>query len=577
MEARKSSNAAQNICVYFVMLGVVSDIFLHYKTSKQNNELKQIIDEIKEEQIADRQKWMGSNQEGKFKSPLVEQNEFISERKLRSRVRKHVEDKILPIIRALDNLREYVLNMNNVDTSHGCKNATLVCRKGERGRRGKPGAQGMKGETGRKGEQGHPGAEGKRGSTGANGQKGQKGDAGPAGKSLEKPKFVTKFPKVVAKKEATNLSLVCEANGNPEPEIRWEFEPQKTDSRYTYPGKGAFFLTDINENDQGVIRCVAKNILGSNMIETKLDVHTKPEVTLSAAKQKAIEGTPVEMECNATGNPVPKMSWKRSIGKIKGQQYLSKDGRNLKLRFQRPTAADSGEYACEAVNYVGKAIRTCYLDVVVSLRRDCSAYKNRRKSGLYTINPDRKQPFKVFCDMATDGGGWTVIQRRDDGSVDFYKTWMEYKNGFGNLDNEFWLGNDKIHRLTKGRNMEIRFDLEDVDGNKAYEIYDLFYIDGEDEKYKVHVGPHSGNAGDSFSYHNGMKFTTKDSDNDIGSGNCAVSFHGAWWYKGCHYSNLNGKYLNGPHKSYANGVNWYAFKGYYNSMKKTEMKVRPMK
>ena len=556
------------------MLGVVSEIFLHYKTSTQNNELKQIIDEIKAEQIADRQKWMGNSEKVKSKSLLVERNEYTSERKLRLRVRKNVEEKILPLMRALNTLRSFVLNLKNFETSNmdRCRNATLVCRKGERGRRGKPGPRGMKGEPGRKGEQGYAGPEGKRGLIGATGQKGQKGDAGPAGKSLEMPKFLTRFPKVVTKKESTNLSLVCEANGNPEPEIRWEFGTQKTDSRYTYPVKGAFFLTNINENDQGVIRCVAKNILGSNMIETKLNVHTKPEITLSAAQQKAVAGIPVELECNATGNPVPKISWKRGFGNVRGQQHLSKDGRNLTLRFQRPTAADSGEYACEAMNYVGKAVRSMLF--VVEVKRDCSEHKKLNgPSGVYIINADGKQSFQVFCDMATDSGGWTVIQRRADGSVEFYKTWMEYKNGFGNLDNEFWLGNDKIHRLTIGRNMEIRFDLEDVDGNKAYALYKMFYIDGEDEKYKVHVGSYSGNAGDSFSYHNGMKFTTKDSDP---SPNCAVSYHGAWWYKGCHHSNLNGKYLNGPHKSYANGINWAAFKGLHNSMKKTEIKIRPM-
>ena len=576
MEGGKRSTA-YDVCLYMILIGVVSEtLFLHYKTSMHDDELKRIIDDIKTMHSADTQTWLRFNMiMGKSGNHLAVGNEEKSDVKLKQRIRKEVQETRLPLLRALNTLRNMVLNAKNMDTSNidKCKNVTLVCRKGERGTRGKPGPRGSKGETGKRGEQGYVGPKGVRGPIGATGQKGQKGDPGPAGKSLEQPKFVTKFSKVVTKKESSNLSLVCEANGNPEPEIRWEFGKQKADSRYTYPLKGAFSVTNINENDQGVIRCVAKNILGSNMIETKLNVHTKPKITLSAAKHKAIEGVPVEVECNATGNPVPKISWKRGFGNVRGQQHLSKDGRNLTLRLQRPTVGDSGEYACEAVNSVGKAIRTFYLDVEF-LRRDCSAYEKRSSSGLYTINPDRKQPFKVFCDMATDGGGWTVIQRRTDGSVDFYKTWMEYKNGFGNFDNEFWLGNDKIHRLTKGRKMKIRFDLEDFNGNKAYAVYHSFYIDGEDEKYKVHVGSYSGNAGNSFSYHNGMKFTTKDSDNDNWGGNCAISYKGAWWYNSCQFSNLNGNYFYSPRFDNS-GIIWNTFKGIY-SLKRTEIKVKLM-
>ena len=80
-----------------------------------------------------------------------------------------------------------------------------------------------------------------------------------------------------------------------------------------------------------------------------------------------------------------------------------------------------------------------------------------------------------------------------------------------------------------------------------------------------------------FSGHNAKKFSTKDQDNDSNNGgSCAVTYKGAWWYSACHASNLNGLYLRGPHKSYVNGVNWHAWKGYHYSLKVTEMKIRPV-
>ena len=124
--------------------------------------------------------------------------------------------------------------------------------------------------------------------------------------------------------------------------------------------------------------------------------------------------------------------------------------------------------------------------------------------------------------------------------------------------------------------MKIRFDLEDSNGIRAYAEYEIFYIDDESRQYAVHVSSYSGTAGDSFGRTNGHKFSTRDRDHDTYSGwSCANVYHGAWWYLACHESNLNGRYHNGPHSSYADGINWYRFRGHYNSLKKTEMKIRP--
>ena len=187
------------------------------------------------------------------------------------------------------------------------------------------------------------------------------------------------------------------------------------------------------------------------------------------------------------------------------------------------------------------------------------------------MNPDGKGSFNVYCDMRTDGGGWTVFQRRQDGSVDFYRGWNDYKSGFGQLTAEFWLGNDKIHRLTSTRPSTLRVELEDWNGVRAYAKYGKFKIGDEQAKYRLEVRSYSGTAGDSLAYHhNNMAFSTKDRDS---SSSCALAWTGAWWYNRCHISNLNGKYL-GNVKGNAKGVDWFSFKGHHLSLKFTEMKLR---
>ena len=166
-----------------------------------------------------------------------------------------------------------------------------------------------------------------------------------------------------------------------------------------------------------------------------------------------------------------------------------------------------------------------------------------------------------------------MFQRRRNGSVDFYRGWDDYKAGFGQLTAEFWLGNDKIHRLTASRLSSLRVKLEDWNEGKAYAKYGKFSIGDEQAQYRLEMGSYSGTAGDSLTYHNNMPFSTKDRDNDRWSSNCAVVWTGAWWYNSCHDSNLNGKYL-GDTTSFQ-GVNWRYWKNAYVSLKFTEMKQRP--
>uniref|UniRef100_A0A182QVR3 Fibrinogen C-terminal domain-containing protein n=1 Tax=Anopheles farauti TaxID=69004 RepID=A0A182QVR3_9DIPT len=198
--------------------------------------------------------------------------------------------------------------------------------------------------------------------------------------------------------------------------------------------------------------------------------------------------------------------------------------------------------------------------------------------GVYGIQLEKsfKQPFTVLCDQQYESGGWTVIQHRFDGSIDFYRKWIEYRNGFGNLEGEFWLGLDRIHQLTASAPHELMVLLEDFDGNKTFARYGLFEIAGEAQKYAVtKIEGYSGTAGDSMYNTRGMKFSTLDADNDNGTQHCAVTYTGAWWYSDCFSSNLNGKYLRGVTKEFATGMVWYTFRQYYYSLKSSKMMIRP--
>ena len=128
------------------------------------------------------------------------------------------------------------------------------------------------------------------------------------------------------------------------------------------------------------------------------------------------------------------------------------------------------------------------------MRKNCAElYKSGEiTSGVYNINPDGAVPdFEVFCDQTNAGGGWTVVQRRLNGSLDFNRNWSDYRNGFGTLDGEFWIGMEKIHRLTKSQS-KLRVDLEDIDGITTYAEYDIFVVATESEKYQLSFGKYSG-------------------------------------------------------------------------------------
>ncbi|XP_045563061.1 tenascin isoform X2 [Salmo salar] len=284
------------------------------------------------------------------------------------------------------------------------------------------------------------------------------------------------------------------------------------------------------------------------------------------------------------------LTWKAPRADITGYilSFESADG-TIREVVLSPTATSynmaqlsaSTEYSVRLQAIAGpkrsRVITTVFTTIGVLYKhpRDCSQalLNGDTVSGVHTIylGGDESQPIQVYCDMDTDGGGWIVFVRRQSGKLEFFRNWRNYTAGFGDMNDEFWLGLSNLHKITVAGQYELRVDLRDK-GDVAYAQYDKFSVSDPRSRYKVHVGGYSGTAGDSMTYHHGRPFSTYDHDNDIAVTNCALSYKGAFWYKNCHRVNLMGRYGDDSHSK---GVNWFHWKGHEHSIEFAEMKIRP--
>ncbi|XP_039884671.1 fibroleukin [Simochromis diagramma] len=223
--------------------------------------------------------------------------------------------------------------------------------------------------------------------------------------------------------------------------------------------------------------------------------------------------------------------------------------------------------------------------------RDCAEIYTLgiKENGIYTIQPDLNGPaLEAKCDMETAGGGWTVIQNRQDGSVDFNRTWQEYREGFGNLQGEHWLGNAALHALTSSGQHQLRIELEDWHQQRRQATYSNFKVASEAQRYRLTAREYSGDAGNALSYskrynHDGRSFSTADRDYDrYVSGSCGQYYGAGWWFDACLAANLNGRYYRGRYSGVTNGIYWGTWyiltdgrTGERYSFKRVEMKTRP--
>ncbi|XP_067681785.1 fibrinogen-like protein 1 [Haliotis asinina] len=182
--------------------------------------------------------------------------------------------------------------------------------------------------------------------------------------------------------------------------------------------------------------------------------------------------------------------------------------------------------SCQCVNgYVGTKCER--------LMRDCSeGYISGfgYPDGYYSIQPTSSStPFTVRCVMAH--GGRTIIQYRMEtpiATLDFNRSWAEYRDGFGLINKDHWLGLEKMYHICKPRILTLKVEMKFADYSFKQQFYYNFYLSGEADGYRMHFSQTRGNSrvslGDCLTPLNGSAFSTYDRDNDNDAGGCAARY-----------------------------------------------------
>ncbi|XP_076001239.1 angiopoietin-related protein 4 [Genypterus blacodes] len=267
------------------------------------------------------------------------------------------------------------------------------------------------------------------------------------------------------------------------------------------------------------------------------------------------------------------------------QEKLDKQNVRIRtLQSQIPQATEKPNLKSSSTDASLQPVVVEQHDSPAEMVSDCHGLflRGKTSSGVYTIQPANAQPFKVYCEMTADGG-WTVIQRRQDGSVDFDQLWQAYQKGFGGLNGEFWLGLEKIHSIAKDGDYVLQIKLSDWSSDVA-SVRLPFHLGGEDTKYSLHIqdpgtfSPLESSLGPDAT--DGLPFSTRDQDNDKKMDtNCAKHLSGGWWFSNCGHSNLNGRYFQSPPPKQRHqrkqGIFWKTWRGRYYPLKSSKMMIAP--
>uniref|UniRef100_T1ISA8 Nuclear factor of activated T-cells 5 n=1 Tax=Strigamia maritima TaxID=126957 RepID=T1ISA8_STRMM len=369
------------------------------------------------------------------------------------------------------------------------------------------------------------------------------------------------------------------------------------------------------------ILCLAANTPAENNSDSSLTLTPKAEPLLSQVAQMS-SPNPVTVGLNCGTMIPPVTTCLQTSGNLQPLKFAVKQEKpnaeqpqcDMNIFQHTMTSALSmfvmasscGERSCfldtaegslrACINYLNElsvsGFVRCENDVSCERNAECPTScaeiqtKGQKKSGVYKICVRpwfNLEPFDVYCDLEHQGGGWTVFQRRGnygEQADHFIRNWTSYKNGFGNLSSQFWLGNDQLFALTNQDHVSLKIELQTLDDEIGWAEYNDFRIESEKLNYRMsQLGNYTGNAGDSLRIHQGQAFYTKDRDSRL---HCARDRKGGWWYSNCHQANLNGLYVrNRPSQikstksSAANFISWSSFGRYENFLKRSEMKIRP--
>lgn len=252
------------------------------------------------------------------------------------------------------------------------------------------------------------------------------------------------------------------------------------------------------------------------------------------------------------------------IGALVAAIFIKKNPRSSSLETQ-PLGRTSELFPDKTTNH---SCSTICSEVKKGVIKDTPV--GMSSSGAFTVM-DFGYIKGVYCDCRNNDD-WIVFQRRMDGTVNFYRNWTDYKNGFGEVTGEFWLGLEAISNLTSDGPYKLRIDLGTAD-EEAYAEYSTFHVGNESTRYTLTIGGYHGNAGDSFLYHNGSHFSTAYPELEIPNHQCSRYYKGAWWFYDCYRSHLNGPWFRNRTVRPDFGIIWKSWKGWNNTLERAEMKI----
>ncbi|XP_023036232.2 fibrinogen-like protein 1 [Drosophila willistoni] len=306
--------------------------------------------------------------------------------------------------------------------------------------------------------------------------------------------------------------------------------------------------------------------------EAKVQEELKKEIEeLRKGETKSKSQTEIEMNLKSIIESLNRSLATEKANRIEAFKKLASKSKELgNCKAKVKNCSNEIKELNSQVNSYKKNITTTRLDLCKERipNTGCKGHA----SGIHMIAVNKLDPFSAFCNGDIEGGGWIVIQKQFDGSVDFNRTWTEYRQGFGNVGGEFFIGLEKLHSITNSGSSELYMQLGFFNGSFNFAAYDNFSIGSEDEKYELKsLGRFRGTAPNNMNYHLNQKFSTFDQDNDPWvEGNCAFAVGGGWWYKYCLRVHFNGRY----YKSKVNKINSINWGADFESLKSAQMLIR---